>query len=223
MTQAIDQSVVKEWESLRSRGITGTRELPSMAPSSLRESDRSFLCVASTETPAVMVDWEAGRYIDEILIASGGSIPNDHVPLLRNHRRFDPSDDIYGSAREWKLEDQLQWVCRCFISEASDPQDPVNRAWTRVKGGHLRGVSVGYQVLAYTDIPAGEKKKVGDRYFTAKPERRLRVSTEWVVHELSLTPIGADKKALTRSKGMAPPVVTGFRAALPPIQGSYFR
>lgn len=213
--------MLNEWEALRSRGITGTRVLPP-TPSSIRESDRSFGCVATTETPARMIDWEAYAYIDEILIARGGSIPGDHVPLLRNHQRFDPADDIYGSAREWKLEDEIQWGCRCFMAEPSDPQDPVNRAWTRVKGGHLRGVSIGYEVQAFTDIPPGEKKKVGDRYFTAGP-RRLRVSTEWVVHELSLTPIGADKKALIRSKGMAPPVVTGFRAALPPSQGSYFR
>lgn len=222
MSHKLDQSIAQEWESLRSRGITGTRVLPP-TPASIRESDRSFGCVASTETPARMIDWETYSYIDEILVARGGSIPGDHVPLLRNHQRWDPADDVYGSAREWKLEDDAQWACRCFMSEPSDPQDPVNRAWTRVKGGHLRGVSIGYSVVAYTDIPAGEKKKVGDRYFTAGPQRRLRVSTEWVVYELSLTPIGADKKALVRSMGSTPPVITGFRTSRPQPEGSYFR
>lgn len=221
MSKTLEQLALQEWESLRSRGITGTRVLPP-TPSSVRESDRSFACVASTETPARMIDWESYSYIDEILVARGGSVPNDHVPLLRNHQRFDPADDIYGSAREWKLEDEMQWACRCYMSEASDAQDPVNRAWTRVKGGHLRGVSIGYEVLEFTDIQPGEKKKVGERFFTAG-KLRLRISTAWTVHELSLTPIGADKKALIRSKGITTPVVTGFRYALPTSKGSYFR
>jgi hypothetical protein len=224
MSLSVEQTVQAEWDALRSRGITGARVLPPATPSSIRESDRSFGCVAATETAAKMIDWETYAWIDEVLLARGGSIPGDHVPLLRNHMRFDPADDIYGSAREWKLEDDVQWICRCFMSEPSDELDPVNRAWTRVRGGHLRGVSVGYEVLAFEDIQPGEKKKVANRFWTAPPQRRLRVSTEWVVRELSLTPIGADKQALIRSKGVAPlPVVTGFRTSKPQPQGSYFR
>ena len=224
MSSAAAEIKGSEWETLWSRGLTGARALPATAPSTIRESDRSFEAVATTETPARMVDWQAYEFIDEILLARGGSVPNNHVPLLRNHMRFDPADDVYGSAREWRLEEAAnQWVARCFMATPSGDQDPVQRAWMRVRDGHLRGVSVGYEVLAFEDIPAGERKKVAGRFWTAG-KRRLRISTEWVVHELSLTPIGADKKALTRSTGAAPPpVVTGFRPPLPTEKGSYFR
>lgn len=215
--------ISQEWETLRARGMTGSRVLGPTAPASIREADRSFGAVAATETPARMIDWSTYSFVDEILVATGGSVPGDHVPLLRNHYRSDPADDVYGSAREWKLENEIQWVCRCFMSEPSDERDPVQRAWTRVKGGHLRGVSIGYEVLAFTDIPPGEKKKVSGRFWTAGT-RILRVSTSWVVHELSLTPIGADKKALIRSKGgEGDPVVSGFRRSLPDSKKEYFR
>jgi hypothetical protein len=224
MSLLLDDDVRKEWDSLRSRGNTGTRAAAAAGPASIRDSDRSFVAVATTETPARMIDWERMAYIDEVLLAAGGSVPGDHVPLLRNHRRYEPADDIYGSAREWKLEADLnQWACRCFMSDPSDPEDPVVRAWTRVRGGHLRGVSIGYEVLAFEDVPPGEKKKVAGRFWTAG-QRVLRVSTEWVVHELSLTPIGADKKALVRSKGGdGIPVFTGFRTSQPELPRSFFR
>lgn len=218
----LEPEVQSVWDSLRSRGNTGARAL-STRPSSIIEADRSFQAVAATENPARMIDWANMRYIDEVLVASGGRIENDYAPLLRNHQRYDPADDVYGSAREWALEADTQWLCRCFMSKPSDPSDPVERAWTRVLGGHLRAVSVGYEVLKFEDVPPGERKKVAGRFWTAG-ERVLRVSTEWVIHELSLTPIGADSKALIRSKDIdALPVVTGFRTAAPQPKGSYFR
>lgn len=217
-----DQAVQREWEALRTRGLTGARALPT-TPASINESDRSFGCVATTETPARMIDWETFRYIDEVLVAKGGEIPGDHVVLLRNHQRSDPADDVYGSAREWKLEDSKLWSCRCFMSDPSDAMDPVERAWTRVKGGHLRAVSIGYQVFEFEDIEPGQKKRVDGRFWTAG-ERVLRICTRWQVHELSLTPVGADSKALIRSKDHAPePIVTGFRTSSPQPKGSYFR
>jgi hypothetical protein len=213
----------QQWDALRSRGLTGARVLPKNAPVSIRESDRSFLCVATSEAPTPMRDWATYTLVDEILLAKGGKIPGDHVPLLRNHYRNDPADDIYGSAREWNLENEIQWACRCFMSEPSDERDPVIRAWTRILGGHLRRVSIGYEVLGFEDIQPGEKKKVAGRFFTAGA-RVLRVSTEWTIHELSLTPIGADPNALIRSKGGdPPPVITGFRKSLPDTFRSYFR
>ena len=210
------------WDGLRTRGVTGVRELP-VTPASVREADRSFGCVASTETPAEMIDWETYSVIDEILLARGGEFP-EQVPLLRNHQRFDPADDVYGSAREWALElEATQWACRGYMSEPSDPADPVVRAWTRVKGGHLRAVSIGYRVYEFEDIEPGQRKKVAGRFFTAGA-RRLRVATRWRGHELSLTPIGADPKALIRSKGQgAAPVVTGFRVDRPTTARGFFR
>jgi hypothetical protein len=70
-----------------------------------------------------------------------------------------------------------------------------------VADGHIRAVSIGYHVPdgGFVDIQPGQRAEVAGRTFEAAG-RTLRISTEWRVHELSLTPIGADEFALIRSK-----------------------
>jgi hypothetical protein len=210
-----------EWDALRTRGLTGTRALP-MAPESIREADRSFGCVASTETPARMIDYETYTFVDEVLLARGGEFP-DTVPLLRNHRRFE-LEDVIGSAREWRLEaDANQWAARGYIATPANERDGVDVYWSRVKDGHLRAVSIGYEVYEFEDIEPGQRKKVAGRFWTAGV-RRLRISTKWRGHELSLTPIGADSKALIRSTDQRPaPIANWFRTGGPQLQGDIFR
>lgn len=213
------KQIAPEWENLRSRGMDGARA-QSVLPASIRDNDRSFECVATTEIPALMWDWERYERIDEILVAAGGEIPPSIV-LLRNHNRSDLID-IVGSAREFRLEENKQWACRSYLAEQVDAAQQTNAYWSLIKGGHLRAVSIGYSVLDYVDIAAGEKKLVGGRYYTAKA-RRLRVSTAWKAHELSLTPIGADEAALIRSTGPAAVPVNGFRVSDPKPKRDYFR
>ena len=163
---------------------------------SINEAERSFEAVVATETPAQVFDMRSFEVIDEILVAEGGQFP-ERTPLLPNHRRFDVLD-VIGSARQFR-RDGTRWLGRGFVAEPFDNADEVNVIWKRVKDGHIRAVSIGYQVLEFVDIPARQSEVIRGRKYDAG-DRTLRVTTKWQVHELSLTPIGADSEALIRNQ-----------------------
>ena len=182
--------------ALQERGLF-SRSLD-LRSGSINETDRSFEAVVSTETPAVIWDRRTYDIIDEILIAKGGQFP-ERMPLLPNHQRHDVLD-VIGSAVDFRLENN-QWIGRGIIASPANDDDEVNKIWRRVADGHIRAVSIGYQVEdgGYVDIPAGSKASINGRTFEAGA-RTLRISEQWRVHELSLTPIGADELALIRSR-----------------------
>lgn len=186
-------------EQLQTRDLT-CREL-TLRAESVDEEARSFEAVVATETPAMVFDFRTFEVIEETLVAEGGVFPRSAV-LLDDHNRFSGSESVIGSATAFRREGN-QWIGRGVVANPADDTDPVRRIWQRLKEGHLRAVSIGYQVRNFVDIPAGKKQTVGGRTYEAG-ERTLRVTTEWRVHELSLTPIGADSAALIRSdKGAA--------------------
>lgn len=157
---------------------------------------RSFEAIVATETPALVFDFRSYEVIEEVLVARGGRFP-DSVPLLDDHSRYGALS-VIGSAREFR-QTGSQWVGRGFVAKSAGAGDEkVEAIWTRVRDGHIRAVSIGYQVLNYVDIPAGRSQRINGKEYKAG-DRMLRVSTEWQVRELSLTPIGADEQALIRS------------------------
>lgn len=168
---------------------------------SINEEDRSFEAVVATDTPAAVFDYRNWEIIDEILVSRGGEFP-DHVPLLPNHRRYDVLD-VIGSATNFRMEGG-QWIGRGQVAKAANDNDDVEIIWRRVADGHIRAVSIGYELLNYVDIPAGKKQSVAGKEYEAG-EKKLRITTNWRVHEVSLTPIGADSKALIRSQEGVPP------------------
>jgi len=85
-------------------------------------------------------------------------------------------------------------VGRLFFAAGDEDAD---RAWNLMAGGHLTDVSIGYLVLAYTDIAPGQKAKIDGREFVAG-DLRKRVVTQWKLREVSLVPIGADELAKVR-------------------------
>jgi len=128
------------------------------------------------------------------LRADGAAIPAK-IPLLANHSRAS-LDDILGSAREIRREG-TDIVARLFFAEGDDDAE---RAWNKVKQGHLDSVSVGYRATEYVDIPAGQSNTVAGKRYTASPERPLRVTTRWIPKEVSAVPIGADPAAKMRDE-----------------------
>jgi len=154
------------------------------------ESSRSVEAVIATERVAQVFDWESFRVIDEVLRMDGVQIPaGGQVPLLDSHSSYRTSS-VIGSTRNLAIEgDKL--VGRNVFSSLAEDQ------WVKTREGHLTDNSVGYRVSAFETVPAGKKKKVGDRFYTAG-ERALRVSTEWALHENSIVPIGADPDAKNR-------------------------
>lgn len=171
----------------------------SIRSQSINADERSFEAVVATETPAAVLV-RRGTYgyevVDEILIASGGAFPRS-MPLLWNHRRYSQSDHL-GSARQFRLEGS-EWVGRGHVGRAVEGNFDREQIWVDIADGHRDAVSIGYQALRFVEIPAGQSRTVDGRRFEAG-EQTLRITQEWRAHELSLVPIGADEKALIRSR-----------------------
>jgi hypothetical protein len=178
--------------SLQERGIT-TRLLAIRAASADDET-RSVEVVMATDAPVTVWDWERGL-IDEVLVAGGG-IFSDKMPLLANHSRWS-LDDVLGSARGARREGG-RWLGRAYFAEGDEDAE---KAWNKVRQGHLTDVSIGYRALEYEDIPPGTTRRVKGRSYTAG-ERTLRISTSWQAMELSVVPIGADQQAKVRAGGV---------------------
>lgn len=155
--------------------------------STLDNEQRSIQAVISTENPVPMFDWERGEMVPEVLISSAMELPaNRQVPLLDSHQRWSVSDQL-GSARQIERENG-RVIGRMFFSSAAEA------AWVKVREGHARDVSAGYQVLERTYVPSGQTKEIDGRRFHGP----VNVVTRWKLREVSLTPIGADEQAKLR-------------------------
>jgi hypothetical protein len=185
-----------EMEMLRDIGLF-MRQMPERAASIIDEQ-RSFEATMSTEVVAQVADMKNWRIIDEVMIARGGQFPT-YLPLLDNHFRSG-SESVIGSSRGFKLDQNNEWFGRVFVAEPANERDRVNVIWSRVKGGHLRAVSLGYLPAegGFVDIPPGQERTIDGKSYRAKA-RVLRITQSWQPHEVSLTPIGADSKAIIRS------------------------
>lgn len=154
------------------------------------DATKSVEAILSTAAQTTVFDWERFEYIDEILSIPGASYP-DQIPLLDSHNRYTVAA-VFGSVRQIRADaDYL--VGRLFFAEDADSQT----AWTKVRGKHVRDVSIGYEPIQFIDIEPGQSADVAGKTYTAGP-RLLRVTTRFLVKELSLCAIGADPGAKTR-------------------------
>lgn len=165
--------------------------------SSLDEETLSFDTVMTTETPCVVTDPYAGyEPIEEVLLASGGAFPKK-MPLLDSHNRM-RCGDLLGGAGNFRREGS-EWIGRCSLTPGVAAAVD---AFRKVRAGHLTDVSVGYFVEECVEISPGRSEIVEGRRWTAR-DLPLRISTKWIVKELSLTPIGADEGAKIRHQHAA--------------------
>lgn len=158
----------------------------------INEEERSVEAIVSTETPVEVWDFRRGETVDEVLRADAVALPAQ-LPLLANHSRWS-LDDVLGSIRGLRL-DGGNVVGRLHFAADEASQ----RAWDKVRGGHLTDVSVGYRVLEATEIAPGQTATVMGRQYTAG-RRTLRIATKWSPREGSLVPIGADQAAKIREE-----------------------
>jgi hypothetical protein len=157
------------------------------APATLDEEKRSVGVVLATENPVSDYDWIYGR-TNTILLMSGVVLPPDgQTPLLDSHNSFSVSGQ-FGSIRNFTISGS-ELHAEAFFSATAD------QAFTMVREGHLRDVSVSYKTHKYTYIPQKASQVIEGRNFTGP----VKVVTKWEVVEGSMTPIGADKKAKTRA------------------------
>lgn len=158
----------------------------------VNEENRSVEAVIATENPVQVLDMRGWDIIDEVLRMDGLNIPQQ-VPMLAAHDRHS-LDSVLGSIREIRVEGATT-IGRLYFAEGDEEAD---RAWNKVKQGHITDVSAGYRVMDYVDIKPGTTATVNGREYTAG-ESTLRVTTKWSIREGSLVPVGADEAAKVRS------------------------
>lgn len=152
--------------------------------------------IATTEAPALVIDWERWQVVREVLPMRYMEAPNnDKVPLLDSHSRFEV-EQIKGSAKNFRTESG-ELLCQCFVSESE--QD----VRTKIKEGHIDSVSIGYRTESEStvEIPKGANVTIDgvaykNEFTDGYP---MVVRTWWKTHELSLVAIGADEAAKFKS------------------------
>lgn len=156
------------------------------------EENRSVEATISTDSPVEVWDWRRGEVIDEVLLAPSAVLP-DQMPMLANHDRWS-LDSVLGSIRNLRIESGSV-VGRLFFARDDAEAD---KAWNKVRQGHIVDVSVGYRVTESVEIAAGQTAIVSGKTFRAAANKALRVATSWTPKEGSLVPIGADQSAKIR-------------------------
>lgn len=144
--------------------------------------------IAATESPVIIYDREYGL-VPEVLRMDGCQLPKDgQTPLLNSHRSFGV-ENVLGSARNYRISGENLLIDAFFAS------DPLGEStMTKVEEGHLRDLSVGYQVFEYQFVPAGQRAVINGKTYQGP----MKVSTQWAPFETSVTPIGADENAKMR-------------------------
>lgn len=161
------------------------------APATVDEAARSVEFVAATEAPVPVWDWERWDTVPEVLLMSGVRMPEARqVPLLDSHEYIGVGS-VLGSFRDFGTQG-AELIGRAVFSGTEEGE----KAFVKVREGHLTDVSVGYSVNAHVWIEDGRTVRVEGREFSGP----LRVVTDWDVKEVSLCPIGADPAAKARSK-----------------------
>lgn len=184
-------------EALQARGLT-SRSLQVRAASANTEA-RTVEAILTTDAPTLVFDWKRWEPIEEVLVMGGAQIPDSRqVVMLANHARWS-LDDVAGSIRSIRAEGGALIGTLHFAGD-----DESEKAWQKVRDGHITDVSVGYRVVDYTDIEPGKKAVIAGREYTAG-KYPLRVSTRWELKEGSLVPIGADPGAKIREDAGAEP------------------
>ena len=109
---------------------------------------------------------------------------NAGAPFLKVHEAHD-LDAVIGSVVPGSARiENGQGIARIRLSE----RDAVGDIWRDIEAGHIRAVSIGYQV---------------HRFEISKPDgqRELWRAVDWTPFEISAVPVGADPAAGFRAKG----------------------
>lgn len=210
---------------LRSDPELQTRDITcrtiTLRAATIDETNRSVEVGLTSEGMVTVYDYMSGRAIQEVLVTEGGEWP-DQVPLLANHNRWS-LDGVLGSIRNIRKEGN-GWVGRAFFAEGDAEAD---KAWNKVRQGHLRDISSGYRALPgeFEEIPPSTSRIINGRTYTAG-NTTLRITKRWQGKEGSLVPIGADPTTKTRGQGdvtsaAIPPAASGKDVSMNPLLRQY--
>ena len=195
MAKQIRKATLIRTSYMASRAVPLPLDAATGAPASLDEATRSVEVIASTEAPAMVMDWERWEVVREVLLMSGCRIPaSGQMVLLDTHSRESVSKVLgsFRGARITPTEHGPALVGRTHYSTVKEADD----AYTKVREGHVTDVSIGYEVLAHIWVKEGESLSMEGKTF----EGPIRIGVEWTPRELSLCPIGADENAKFRNR-----------------------
>lgn len=152
--------------------------------------------IATTENPALVVDWERWQIVREVLPMKYAETPNnDKVPFLDSHNRSS-LEKVKGSARDFTV-DGTNYMCKVFISESEEDLRK------KILEGHIDSVSIGYMTdKSYTvEIPKKTSVIIDGVQYRNDYEDGIPflVRTWWKTTELSGVAIGADELAKFKS------------------------
>lgn len=162
---------------------TFTRRAPKSEPTTWNEKTRTFRATIAAGAGVTREHWDEGRYVER-LDHSGVELASE-VPFLNSHRTGQVADVIGKVEKVEKVGDLLEAVIR--LSSRPEVQDIA----TDIRETILSGISVGYDVLAWSET-------------TDEAGRRIKTATKWLLREVSLVAIPADDAARIRSKKTMP-------------------
>jgi hypothetical protein len=159
-------------------------------PATYNAETRSVTATIATGQPVEVYDFDEMRHIQEILLMSGGSWPeNGQVPLCDCHQRSS-TKNVLGSCRNIRVEGSE------LVADIHFSDDAAGQAVEKkYRDGHLTDLSVGAAILEYEDISDGEKATIKGKAYNGP----YRVITRWKLFEVSAVPVGADAKSTVRS------------------------
>lgn len=166
-------------------------------PASFQEDDNSIEICWTTGARVLRYDWWDGEYYDESLALDAGAIRlgrlNAGAAVIDSHNQHRLSS-VLGSVVPNSVEvSNGEGRCRVSLARTPDVADTV----AKILAGHIRSVSVGYIVHAYTRF-----EEVGER-----PEMR---ATDWEPIEISFVIVPADAAAEVRAQPNAERGGTNF-------------
>ena len=190
--------------------MDGTIELPALRraadllPSTINEDERSIEVVWSTGS-RVRRQPMFGEPFDEELSMEPNSVRlerlNAGAPLLKVHE-LRTLDSVIGSVVPGTARiENGRGIARVHFSERED----VAPIWADISAGHIRAVSIGYQV---------------HRYEVTRPANNPEIwrAIDWTPFEISAVPVGADPAAGFRSIDPLTPCVVNRDDTAPALQ-----
>lgn len=155
---------------------------------SVNEEARTVDVIFSTGADVSRYDfWTGKRYIERLALKPSnvrlGRL-NEGAPVLNTHSSYDISNVLGTVVDKSATVDGKMGTATLKFAEGDDESD---RAWSKVRQGVVRNVSVGYRVYKFSE----EKGK--------ENELPVRTAIDWEPFEISLVPMGADPGARVRN------------------------
>ncbi|PTD20429.1 hypothetical protein CV103_11365 [Sphingomonas fennica] len=163
-------------------------------PTSYREGDHSIELCWSTGAAGLRFDWYDGEYYIEELSMEPGAVRLDRLnagaPLLDSHRSTS-LQAIIGSVVPGSVRiENGKGLCRVRLAQTDDTADAV----AKIVDGHIRNVSVAYQVHEWL-----RTERQG--------ETTHMLAADWEPVEVSMVAVPFDPSAQVRKRNLPMPII----------------